>query len=187
MTAEEQADAVEIELLARDAGADAVAEVTNLVNRVYAIAEEGLWRESTARTTPSETTEFIRGGEIAVARLDGRIVGSVRIQRLDGGVGEFGMLAADPGHRGVGIGRRLVRFAERFIHERGFDTMQLELLVPKLGLIQRRNFCTTGTHDSATESSAPGVSTSSTRRWRPGWRRRATSSSTTRSWADRIA
>jgi ribosomal protein S18 acetylase RimI-like enzyme len=121
MTAEEQADAVEIELLARDAGADAVAEVTNLVNRVYAIAEEGLWRESTARTTPSETTEFIRGGEIAVARLDGRIVGSVRIQRLDGGVGEFGMLAADPGHRGVGIGRRLVRFAERFIHERGFD------------------------------------------------------------------
>jgi ribosomal protein S18 acetylase RimI-like enzyme len=131
MTAEEQAGTVEIELLARDAGDDAVAEVTNVVNRVYAIAEEGLWRDGTARTTPPEITDFIRGGEIAVARLDGRIVGSVRIQRLDGGVGEFGMLAADPGHRGVGIGRRLVRFAERLIHERGFDTMQLELLVPR--------------------------------------------------------
>jgi len=36
----------------------------------------------------------------------------------------------------------------------------------------------------ATGSSAPAVSTSSTRRWHPGWRRRATSSSTARSWAD---
>src|SRR5262249_21079812 len=123
--------AVEIELLARDAGDDAVAEVTDLVNRVYAMAEEGLWRDGTARTTSSETTEFVRGGEIAVARLDGRIVGCVRIQRLDGGVGEFGMLAADPGHRGVGIGRRLVCFAERLTHERGAGTLQLALLVPQ--------------------------------------------------------
>jgi GNAT superfamily N-acetyltransferase len=128
---EEQAGDVGIELLAPDAGDDAVAEVTNLVNRVYAIAEEGLWRDGTARTTPPETTEFIRAGEIAVARLDGRIVGSVRIQRLGGGVGEFGMLAADPDHRGVGIGRRLVRFAERRSRERGFGTMQLELLTPQ--------------------------------------------------------
>lgn len=131
MTAEEQAGAVDVELLARDAGEDAVTEVTNLVNRVYAIAEEGLWRDGTARTTPSETAEFIRGGEIAVARLGGRIVGSVRVQQLNGGVGEFGMLAADPDHRGVGIGRRLVRFAEQLIHERRCGTMQLELLVPK--------------------------------------------------------
>jgi len=131
MTAEDQARAVEVELLARDAADDAVAEVTDLVNRVYAMAEEGLWRDGTARTTSSETTEFIRGGEIAVARLDGRIVGCVRIQRLGGGVGKFGMLAADPGHRGVGIGRRLVCFAERLAHERGSGTMQLELLIPK--------------------------------------------------------
>lgn len=122
---------MEIELLARDAGDGAVAEVTDLVNRVYAVAEEGLWRDGAARTTPAETEAYIRGGEIAVARLDGRIVGSVRIQQLGGGVGEFGMLTADPDHRGVGIGRRLVEYAEQRSRGHGFDTMQLELLVPK--------------------------------------------------------
>lgn len=127
----EEPGAVRVEPLARDAGDDAAAEVTDLVNRVYAVAEEGLWRDGAARTTRAETTAYIRRGEIAVARSAGRLVGSVRIQQLGGGVGEFGMLAADPGHRGVGIGRQLVRFAERQIHDRGFDTMQLELLVPK--------------------------------------------------------
>jgi ribosomal protein S18 acetylase RimI-like enzyme len=131
MTAEGQAGAGEIEMLAPDAADGAVTEVADLVNRVYATAEEGLWRPGAARTTFAETREYIRRGEIAVARLDGRIVGSVRIQRLDGGLGEFGMLAADPAHRGVGIGRRLIRFAERLIRDDGRDTMQLELLVPK--------------------------------------------------------
>jgi GNAT superfamily N-acetyltransferase len=127
----EGAGAVEIEMLARDAKDGAVAEVTDLMNRVYAVAEEGLWRAGAARTTPAETRQYIRGGEIAVARLDGRIVGSVRIQRLDASVGEFGMLAADPAHRGAGIGGALIRFAERLMREEGRETMQLELLVPK--------------------------------------------------------
>lgn len=131
MTAEERARPGEIEMLARESGDDVVAEVTDLVNRVYALAEEGLWRAGATRTTLAETRETIRRGEIAVARSAGRIVGSVRIQRLDEGVGEFGMLAADPEHRGVGIGRRLVGFAERLIREDGRDTMQLELLTPK--------------------------------------------------------
>jgi ribosomal protein S18 acetylase RimI-like enzyme len=131
MTTQERAGAVAVEMLARDAGDGAVAEVTDLVNRVYAVAEEGLWRAGAARTTPAETREYVRAGQVAVTRLDGRIVGSVRIQRLDEGVGEFGMLAADPAHRGVGIGRALIRFAERLIREDGRETMQLELLVPK--------------------------------------------------------
>jgi GNAT superfamily N-acetyltransferase len=55
----------------------------------------------------------------------------VRIQQLDDEVGEFGMLAADPDHRGIGIGRRLVDFAERLNVDRGLRTMRLELLVPQ--------------------------------------------------------
>jgi GNAT superfamily N-acetyltransferase len=118
-------------MLDLDAADSAVGEVTDLVNLAYAAAEEGLWREGTPRTTPAETTEFVRNGEIAVARLAGRIVGSVRIQQLDGGIGEFGMLATEPGHRGAGIGRRLIQFAEESSRERGLDIMQLELLTPK--------------------------------------------------------
>jgi ribosomal protein S18 acetylase RimI-like enzyme len=122
---------VEVEILDSRAGEGVVAEVTDLVNRVYANGEKGLWRAGAARTTLDETRVLIRNGEIVVARLEGRIVGVIRVQRLDGNVGEFGMLAADPDHQGLGIGRDLVRFAERLSQERGLDTMQLELLVPK--------------------------------------------------------
>ncbi len=66
-----------------------------------------------------------------IARLRGRVVGSVRVQRLDKGTGEFGMLVADPAHRGVGIGRELVRFAERKSRAEGLRIMQLELLTPR--------------------------------------------------------
>jgi ribosomal protein S18 acetylase RimI-like enzyme len=41
------------------------------------------------------------------------------------------MLVADPAHRGQGVGRELVRFAERWSREQGSDTMQLEVLVPR--------------------------------------------------------
>jgi GNAT superfamily N-acetyltransferase len=122
---------IEIGLLGSDADDAIAADVTHLVNRVYATAEEGLWRPGTDRTTLAEVTELILLGELAVARLDGRIVGAVRIQRLDDEIGEFGMLAADPDHRGIGIGRRLVDFAERRTAERGLRTMRLELLVPQ--------------------------------------------------------
>jgi ribosomal protein S18 acetylase RimI-like enzyme len=41
------------------------------------------------------------------------------------------MLVADPAHRGTGVGRELVRFAERWSRKQGLSTMQLEVLVPR--------------------------------------------------------
>src|SRR5512139_2934602 len=124
---------VEIQLLPSTAGADAalVAGLTDLVNRVYEVAGEGLWRDGAVRTTAGEMAGLVRAGEIAVARMGDRIVGSVRVQRLESGEGEFAMLATEPGCRGAGIGRRLVEFAERLSHERGLAMMQLELLSPQ--------------------------------------------------------
>ncbi len=109
-----------------------VAELTDLVNRVYDVAEEGLWREGASRTTTSELADLIAAGQIAVARdEDGRIVGAVRIRQLADGTGEFGMLVCAPEQRGTGIGRALVDFAERRCADRGARTVQLELLVPR--------------------------------------------------------
>ena len=82
-----------------------VNELSALVSSVYAVAEEGLWADGTSRTTPETMAELIAAGQIAVARGDERIVGAVRVQRLDTGEGEFGMLVADPAHRGQGVGR----------------------------------------------------------------------------------
>jgi GNAT superfamily N-acetyltransferase len=124
---------IEIDLLPAAAATDdaLVHEVTDLVNRVYAVAEAGLWVDGAARTTASEMAAMVAGGEIALARQDGRILGCVRIQQLDGGEGELGMLVADPDRRNEGIGRELVGFAEDLTRRRGLATMQLELLVPR--------------------------------------------------------
>jgi GNAT superfamily N-acetyltransferase len=115
-----------------DAADDAfVTQVVDLVNRVYADAERGLWLDGTDRTNAEEIAAVARAGQLAVARVDGQLVGAVRLQRLDGGLGEFGMLVASPPHRGIGIGRRLVAFAEGWAREQNLGRMQLELLVPR--------------------------------------------------------
>jgi GNAT superfamily N-acetyltransferase len=124
---------VAIEMLPAAAATDAelVAKLTGLVNRVYAGAEEGLWVDGATRTTTAEVEQMIAAEEIAVARLDEEIVGAVRIQQLGDTKGEFGMLVADGTHRGQGIGRDLVLFAEELSRQRGMAVMQLELLVPR--------------------------------------------------------
>lgn len=113
---------------AADAGL--VASIADLVNRVYDEAEAGLWRPGAARTSAAEIAAHIADGQIATARDGDRVVGSVRMQSLDAGTAEFGMLAADPELRGRGIGRELVMFVEALAAERGARTMQLEVLVP---------------------------------------------------------
>lgn len=108
-----------------------MAELTGLINDVYARAEDGLWVEGASRTTIERVTSLVRDGEIAAARLGGQVVGCVRVQLLGGGVGEFGMLAVVPASRGTGVGRALVRFAEQAARRGRCDTMQLEVLVPR--------------------------------------------------------
>ncbi|MDQ7802372.1 GNAT family N-acetyltransferase [Amycolatopsis sp. A133] len=122
---------MELELLPPSVDHAVIARVTALVNQVYAESEKGLWRESTDRTSAGEVAGFVRDGEVAVARVEGALAGAVRIQRLDDRTGEFGMLAADPACRGLGVGRDLVRFAEEASRDAGCREMQLELLVPR--------------------------------------------------------
>jgi len=104
---------------------------SDLINGVYATAESGLWRAGWTRTTPPELAELIRAQEIAVVAAGTRIIGSVRLQDLSDQVSEFGMLVAAPDQRGSGVGRALVDFAEVISHERGRQSIQLELLLPR--------------------------------------------------------
>jgi GNAT superfamily N-acetyltransferase len=107
------------------------ARLTDLVNRVYAVGEEGLWRNGATRTTIAEVTAMIGAGEIAIATVGDQLAGAVRVQVLPGEKGEFGMLAADFAFRGSGVGSALVEFSEQLSRERGLPIMQLELLVPR--------------------------------------------------------
>jgi GNAT superfamily N-acetyltransferase len=130
MTTKRQPD---VALLDAAAGQDAalVDRLTELVNRVYAIAESGLWRDGMTRTTPSEMTELIAAQEIAVATADGEIAGCIRMHDVSEDTSEFGILVSAPEHRGTGIGRALLDFAEQHSRRRGQRAMQLELLVPR--------------------------------------------------------
>ena len=124
---------LEIEFLPPAASRDhaTVGLLTELINQVYEESERGLWVAGGTRTTPAELAGMIRARTIAVARLAGHVVGCVRVQRLESGEGECGLLAADPRRRGIGIGRELLRFAEEACRRDGLTTMQLELLVPR--------------------------------------------------------
>lgn len=109
-----------------------VVELAELVNDVYASAEEGLWQPGATRTSPSEIVALIAKGEIATATdPGGSLVGSVRIHQIAADTGELGMLVASRDRRGLGIGRQLVAFAEHVATQRGLPIMQLELLVPR--------------------------------------------------------
>ena len=111
--------------------ASTVEAIATLVNRVYEQAEGGLWADGAERTTPSEIAALVADGQIATARLGDRVVGAVRLQALDADVAEFGMLAAHPEWRGIGVGRELVAFAEARAATSGRTAMQLEVLVPR--------------------------------------------------------
>ncbi|GAA0564756.1 GNAT family N-acetyltransferase [Paractinoplanes ferrugineus] len=105
--------------------------VADLVNKVYAVAEDGLWAGEVDRTSPAEIGALIDAGELVVARDGAEIIGAARVQRLPSGEGEVGMLVTHPARRGAGLGGDLLAYAEDWARGQGRHTMQLELLVPK--------------------------------------------------------
>jgi GNAT superfamily N-acetyltransferase len=102
-----------------------------LINEAYDDAESGMWKRRGTRTDPAEVDRLLRARALILAEMDGVLVGSVNVNVLGNGVGEFGMLAADRNHHGAGIGSALVRHAERWARERSCHTMRLELLTPR--------------------------------------------------------
>ena len=107
-----------------------VDQLTELINVVYAVAEQGLWGDGFQRTTAAELASLIAARQIAVATRDGEIAGAIHIEDIEDDTTIFGMLAAAFAHRSAGVGRALVDYAEQDSARRGRRTMQLELLVP---------------------------------------------------------
>lgn len=106
-------------------------QLTALINEAYAQSEAGLWVDDAPRTSVSEVAGLIAAGEIVVARLDDRIVGSVRVQSMSSTLGEFGMLVAAPHLKGAGVGRQLLEYVEQWAAQKGFVELQLEVLTPR--------------------------------------------------------
>jgi GNAT superfamily N-acetyltransferase len=114
-----------------DLGDDNIKRLSDLINEVYDDAESGLWKRKGVRTNPAEIERLLRAQALILAGIDGALVGSVNINLMRDGVGEFGMLAADFDHRGKGIGSALVDRAENWARDLACHTMRLELLTPR--------------------------------------------------------
>jgi hypothetical protein len=71
---ESRAGGVAVRLLPPRESADAplVSRLANLVNRVYVVAEEGLWIDGATRTTVPEMRDLVGEGEIVVATIGPR-------------------------------------------------------------------------------------------------------------------
>jgi len=111
-----------------------VADLTARINAAYAAAESALWVQGTERIAPERVAEIVTAGEMAVARNEGGVLGSVRVRRLDERTGFFGLLAVHPADQGKGVGGALIRFAEEVAREHGATEMELRLLVPRHGI-----------------------------------------------------
>src|SRR5919106_1847488 len=103
-----------VDLLANGAAEDEslVEELARVINRAYALGEDGLWVEGTTRTSPAEVAELVRSGGMLVATLDGKVVGCGFVRPLDATTLDLGLISASPEHRGIGVGREIMRSAE---------------------------------------------------------------------------
>lgn len=114
---------------------DSCQVLSDLINAVYAVAEEGMWKDvdgrPAARTSPQEVQKLLDANRLLLAKCDSEIVGSVCVQLLSPTLAEFGMLVGHPDCRGLGLGKALVRAAEDFGRHHNATIMQLELLTPK--------------------------------------------------------
>ena len=60
-----------------------------------------MWKEHFKRTTVDEIKKFIDEGKLMVGRFDGKIVGSLVVEKNEAeSKGKFGMLVLDPNLRG---------------------------------------------------------------------------------------
>jgi GNAT superfamily N-acetyltransferase len=123
-----------------DLGADNIKRLSELINEVYDDAESGMWKRKGTRTNPTEVERLLRAQALILAEIDGVLVGSVNVNLMGNGVGEFGMLVADPKYRGKGIGSALVKHAERWAREQACHTMRLEILTPRHWTHPSKNF-----------------------------------------------
>src|SRR5262245_30173320 len=123
-----------------DLGADNIKRLSDLINEVYDEAESGMWKGKGKRTNPAEVERLLRAQALILAEIDGVLVGSVNVNLMSDGVGEFGMLVADRRHRGMGIGAALVDRAENWARDMTCHTMRLELLTPRSWMHPSKEF-----------------------------------------------
>lgn len=91
-------------------------------------------------------TEFLihnDGGELWIAEVDGKMVGSIAITRFNNNVAQLRWFVLDENYHGMGIGKKLMETAIEFCKEQGYKHVFLwtvSILVTARYLYQKYNF-----------------------------------------------
>jgi dTDP-4-amino-4,6-dideoxy-D-galactose acyltransferase len=81
--------------------------------------------------------------ETLIMREENKIVGLITIGRKKANIAEISLVAVCPGHQGKGIGSKLIRDAETYALNEGFDKLQVvtqQLNVNAMKLYQKNGF-----------------------------------------------
>lgn len=104
--------------------------LVNMINAVYRNAEDEIWQKEHLRISAERLTEITEKQELLIALIGNEIAGCIHLEPVNDLLYKFKMLAANPKYKGIGVGSKLVKFAEETALKNGANTMQLELLVP---------------------------------------------------------
>lgn len=122
---------ISIEIASRNQMSQAeIDRAYSLLIVAYAETEKEIWGENYSRLSMDEFLELIDANGFYIARLNGEIVGSIHTSRLDEESFGFGLLSADFGQKGLGIGRKLIKAAENRAKSDGAKFMKIEILRP---------------------------------------------------------
>ncbi|MCS5735089.1 GNAT family N-acetyltransferase [Herbiconiux daphne] len=105
--------------------------ITNMVNDVFSIEDEGMWRPGHTRTSVDRIVQMAKSGELVVAELDGELVGVIRVQRIDDRTAYSSMLVTHPDHRGQGLARQLRQYVFDYLRRLGITTLRIDNIAPR--------------------------------------------------------
>lgn len=129
-----RSQAPKIQLLDPSSGQTLAPRLTEIVNTAY--NNEGpLWKiPNKPRTNIPELTAIIAASEIiaAFSGTTNEIIGCIQVHTISASsVAGLGMLAVSAAAQGQRVGRGLMDAAEAWAREKGFEEIQLEILMPK--------------------------------------------------------
>ena len=117
-----------------------VAYLCQLVNRVYQVAEAGIWKRNAERINVQAMTKILQNQALLIAQIGIKIVGCINVNLFNEYLAGFGMLVTDPEYRSLGIGKKLIAAAEAWAVSKGRVIMRLEILAPRNWVDSNKEF-----------------------------------------------
>jgi len=107
---------------------DEIVQLHEIMRIAYEVTEIEIWGPNYIRLYIEDFTRLIESGNIFVAYLNNKIVGSVHIYSKDKNTYSFGLLSVDFNVGGQGIGTALIERVEEEALKNGAKQIKMEIL-----------------------------------------------------------